>query len=460
MKHTTAILLLSCLVPKIAAFDGQLDTTFGKSGQVLNTFTNFGGGAAQSVAVQPDGKIIAMGYTGNLGSNATFAIARYEINGSLDETFNPNGNTAGLVTTSFGSSLTSANAFSGTLQNDGKMLLVGSAGNNSVSYFGLARYHHNGTLDTSFQSEGTPLGTVITNFGQHGDNAYAVAIQKNEKIIAAGGSDAGGVLGCIALACYNPDGSLDATFNPSGSLPGTVLTILETETLSLSEALGVALQKDGKIVVAGYAGYQKNRQYVIARYLEDGQLDSSFNTEGTNSSTPGVVMGSFGGAFDLANSVVLQDDGKIVIVGQSNALRFPSFAVARYNGDGTPDISFNPEGKTPGAVVTQILNTQSTAQAVLLQKDGRIVVAGSIGGGMSFLQSNFTLARYTANGSLDTLEFNPLGIQPGITITPFRSLDSACQDITFQNDGKIVAAGSAEGSTDSFFALARYLDAE
>jgi uncharacterized delta-60 repeat protein len=271
--------------------DGSLDPTFGTAGQVA---TSFGGtyDAAPSVVLQGDGKIVAAGSTENGVGSAQFAAARYSSDGSLDGTFG----TSGKVTTSFAGN-DFANAVA--VQGDGKIVAAGVAGPSSCpgtpcgsgNLFALARYNSDGSLDPSF---GTG-GQVTTNFGGTDAEAYSVALQGDGKIVAAGLTRTGSI-NRFALARYNGDGTLDATFGTGGqvttSFGGTY-----------DQALALALQGDGKIIAAGWtAKALGSAQFALARYLNDAtsvtttttpstMVTSTMMTSSTTTSTTSTTLG-------------------------------------------------------------------------------------------------------------------------------------------------------------------------
>ncbi|MDQ0312841.1 putative delta-60 repeat protein/putative repeat protein (TIGR01451 family) [Kitasatospora herbaricolor] len=395
-----AALLLA--LPGVAwAAPGDLDPGFGTGGRVT---TDFGGSGdeARALAVQADGRIVAAGVR-----DGDFALARYNTDGSLDAGFG----TGGRVTTDFDGGGDAANGVA--VQADGRIVAVGvsesSAGGN---FFSVVRYNADGSLDTGF---GTG-GKVITDFGSGGINeAFAVAVQADNKVVAAGLNG-----GDFALARYNTDGSPDAGFGTGG-------TVLTDFAGGAGAVHGVAVQADGRIVAAGYTGNNVgNYDFALARYTGTGGLDGGFGTGGR-------VTTSFG-AFESANGVAVQADGRIVAAGVSGN----DFALARYTSAGAPDTGFGTGGR-----VTTDFGGSENAQAVAVQGDGRIVAAGSGATGGS---SNFVLARYNTVGGLDT------GFGTGgRVLTDFGGFDQA-HGVAVQADGRIVAAGL----TDNDFALARY----
>jgi uncharacterized delta-60 repeat protein len=412
MTLLAACLLVGALAPPALAQAGTLDSSFGVAGKVM---TNIAAGfdSAFGVAVQADGKVVAVGRTSAGGGK--FALARYDADGTLDSSFGGDGK----VTTNFTSGNDWANAV--VIQTDGKIVAAGRA-SGAGGKFALARYNTGGSLDTSFGGD----GTVITNFTSGDDLAFGVAIRPADGSIVVAGFVDDGPGSKFGLARYNANGTRDTTFD----VDGRVTTDL---TNGPDGAYGVAIQPaDGKIVAAGTADFQK---FALARYNTDGSLDASFSGNGT--ARPDFTDGS-----DYARSVTIQPaDGKIVAVGSAGN---SSFALARYDTDGTPDITFSGNGK----VITGFTPGSDFARSVVVQADGRIVAAGTAD------LSKFAVARYDLDGSLDvTFSGN------GKTITDFTAGADGAYGVAIQpSDGKIVAGGVAGGNNKKF-ALARYLAA-
>lgn len=267
-----------------------------------------------------------------------------------------------------------------------------------------------GELDPSFGSG----GVVTTDFASRGDAALGVAVQADGRIVVAGNSTGAGFSNPdFALARYNADGTLDASFGSGGIL-------LNDFSGTVDAADDVLVQPDGKIVAAGTS----NRDFGVARYTPAGALDPGFGSGGLAST-------DFGG-FDQAWGAALQPDGKLVVVGTGG----PSadFLVVRYNQDGSLDGGFG----TGGTVVTDLGSFDQAFDAVIAV-DGTITVGGRSGG-------DFALVRYTAGGSLD-----PSFGSGGTVTTDFGGLDPAFA-IAAGPSGKITAAGESAGD----FALARY----
>ena len=339
--------------------NGRLDSTFGAGGKVVATFDSSGDDLS-AIALQADGKIVAAGSI----HGTAFLLARFNADGSLDQTFGNNGN----VETTFGDP--TAGAADVVLQADGKIILVGVSGAGPYSElndFALARYNADGGLDQTF---GTG-GKVITHFPgvfNTGSTATSVGLQSDGKVVVGGFYKNESTPHQFALARYNPNGSLDSTFGSSGKVMTTIGT-------GDAFSFAIVLQSNGRIVLAGYS-YTLGHDFSLAGYNTDGTLDSTFGNGGF------MATDFSGSTDDIAYAMTMQRDGKLVVAGRTG--RYPDFdfALARYSSDGQPDESFGAGGK----VITNISSTDD-AYAVALQRDGRIVLAG-----IAFNGSNFDFA--------------------------------------------------------------------
>lgn len=330
--------------------DGTLDTDFDFDGIVTTPLLGQDD-AAFGVAIQDDGKILVGGRTWN-GADFDFALLRYEEDGTLDDTFGA----SGIVTTDFAPG-SNDQAFALVLQDDGKIVLAGSTGSVLLSAFALARYEDDGTLDAGF---GT--GGLVTTDLAGPDSALAVALQPDNRIVAAGFSF-NGVDDDIAIVRYFPDGRVDTAFGTNG-----VITVGFTATDE--RATGITVQPNSRIVASGFSNVNGDFDFLLLRFIADGTPDGSFGTAG-------VVTTDLQGADDRAQALVLQSDNKIVAVGSTSSLRAGNvfdddFGVVRYLSDGALDSTFGNDG----VVVTTIGTLGDLALAVTLQADGRILVAG------------------------------------------------------------------------------------
>jgi len=387
---------------------GSLDPTFGTAGTVI-TPVGSGDATIQGMALQSDGKIVVAGYAWD-GTSDDFAVARYTTAGVLDPTFG----TGGVTLTDHAGNPDRAQAVA--LQADGKIVAAGFSGDD----FAVARYTTAGVLDPTF---GTG-GMVVTNVGGEAE-ATALAIQPNGSIVVVGWAELRGQWNFIVTR-YTTAGVLDTTFHKSGQV--------SVDFGSNDYAMGVAIQPDGKIVVAGASG-DAGTQIAVARLRSTGGLDKAFG-----GGTGKVITTYSGGLASWADAVALQPDGKIVVAGFVYDGTHYRFAVVRYTTAGALDTTWGGNGK----VVTNLGVGEDAAHAVALQSDGKIVVAG--GGG-----DDFGVVRYTTAGALDTT----FGGGNGYVETDLGASDQA-ETEAIQPDGNIVLAGFSGDYTRLNFALARY----
>jgi len=389
--------------------------------------------------------------------------------GSLDTSFGADGNDDGtpdgVVSTSLGNGDDIASAV--TRAPGDKIVVAGSHFAKGSSDFVVARYNRDGTLDASFGadggSDGTPDGVVDVSLGEGDDVATAVVAQPDGKIVVAGYHQEGASRN-IFLARLEANGALDASFGADGNVDGTPDGIVN---VSLGDgddiARGLALQPDGKIVVVGDTVSGDSSNIVVARFNANGSADETFGADGGSDGTPDGFVGlDLGAGDDVANGLVIDADGKIVVAGSHSDEGSDNIIVARFEPNGKLDSSFGVDGGsdgTPDGVVGQSLGEgDDVARAVALDGEGRIVIAGTTIAKDG--SSNFVLARFLPTGQLDAA----FGADGGTDGTPdgFVSLDlgkgdDAAAAIGIQSDGKIVAAGShAEGDSKNI-ALARYL---
>jgi len=411
---------LAFALPAICrAAAGDPDPTFGTGGFVTTDFNN-GNDWMGKIAVQKDGKIVAIGESYSPGK---FALARYNPDGSLDTTFGTGGKVVTVI-----ANVREA-AFGLLILANGKILISGTIDlPTSINRsWALLRYYPDGSLDTTFGNN----GITMTDFGPDADQAYGIALQSDGKIVAAGRK---GIQfypteqrkGNVALARYTVDGVLDTTFGTGGKVVNDFGQGLE------SYAITLMIQPDDKIVIAGASSYE----FLVARYSANGALDMSFGGNG-------YVLANFSNNWDEASDALLQPDGKIVIVGLADLTSPYTYpAAARYNPDGSLDQTFGTGGQV-------MLSTYGTFDAVALQRDGKLVALGTSDPGL-------IVVKLKQNGQLDSTFGSG-----GIVNTSFGGLASDGSDIALQKDGKIVIGGLA--STDMYFqhtdfGLARYLN--
>ncbi len=422
------------LVARFTA-DGKPDNTFSEDGKAV---TDFGSSSEflSSIAIQNDGKIIAAGVTQN-GSINTIAIARYTGNGNIDESFGKNGK----LTDHFSQGLTTYNA--SVIQSDGKLITAGSVWNGNDFDFVISRYNDNGSLDNSFNK----IGYQTVDFGGGNDYVNSLVIQKDGKVIAAGYSGTT-QNSLFAIARLNADGSADQSFDEDGK---TLTHFNDNADI----AYIVALQKNEKIVVAGSSQTEFNSEtnkfssdFVLARYNTDGSPDATFGFDG--------LLDIDLGGDDIAQSMVITKEDKIIIGGYSQTFNetgidHSSFATIRLTPDGILDESFSDDG-----ISLESFDGLAAANAIALQPDEKILAAGIITNALS-KEKSLSAVRYNADGTFDDT-FNGSGLK---TISSIDG-DITVNAITLQKNGKIILGGSlnndaalwrlnSDGSADQTF---------
>ncbi|HQX55412.1 MAG TPA: FG-GAP-like repeat-containing protein [Pyrinomonadaceae bacterium] len=385
MRYTILLIILLLFSFSVRSQNvGRLDPTFGTGGVVETQLSGFAA-SLNTMVIQPDKKIIVVGYA---------MIARFNEDGTLDTTFNGVGyNTSNIM----------------TMINDvavlpnGKIMVGGYIQFQASNRFCIARLNSNGSLDTTFDTD----GIVETTVG-YASNVESIKILPDGKILAVGGTAlTNGGDRDVAIARYSTDGSLDTTFGTGGRVAAD---------FGFDEfALTSAIQSDGKIVAAGYYVDPLPNEWVavIFRFNSDGSVDSTFGTNGKVSRP--------GGPNAQADDVAIQSDGKIIVVGGG-------IPPIRYNSDGTLDAVFTAPSLT-------------STWALRIQPDGKIIIRGTNAA------NNDVVVRYNIDGTPEssfaivTTNLNYY-FPPAISIAP---------------DGKIVVGGT-RNSNNFEILLARYRD--
>ena len=417
---------------------GSLDSTFGTGGIFTTNYTSPDATMDIAVAIQSDGKIVVG------GSNPGGAVLmRLNTNGTLDSSFG----TGGIVNNTFGAL---GPVMAVTVQPDGKILAYASGfGGGSVG-----RFNSDGSVDTTFGNDGF---AVSKSLGSGPGVLSVMALQADGKIL---------VTGAGLIGRYTSTGQLDSSFGSGGS---------GIAALNSTVATAIAVQSDGKIIVTtgtgaptelfASPGFPGTQTGAISRYNTNGSLDTTFGVSGQAScvaSAAAVAIQSNGkivvaGAIPSVLSTLLESDGITVANNQTG------FGLVRYNANGSVDTTFNPGGGigSGGGVITGFGNSfpAGSAFALAIQSNGDIVVAGQAGiGNQYFASSSFVLARYTTTGPLDTT-FGSNGV---VITTLSQGPISFVSALALQSDGKIVAVGNTgtlvqRGFFLNNFAVARYL---
>jgi uncharacterized delta-60 repeat protein len=372
------------------------------------------------MALQPDGKILAVGEIIDGTSHWYFGVFRYLPDGTLDPSFGERGFAELQIgTVSF------ANAVA--VQRDGRIVVAGEGSCPRAICFAAARFMPDGTVDRSF-GEG---GVVRTMFSQCGCRAYDVAVQQDGRIVLAGMRQRGGDAQddeLFAVARYLPDGRLDQTFSGDGRASVDF-------GFGDDEAFAVAVQPDGRLVVAG--GGTRNRyrtedDFAFARFRRDGTLDRSFSGDGRATVDFGHRRS------DTVHGLALGRNGRIVAAGSSGKKDAPPrIAVVRLAGNGRLE---SRRLTSPGPF-------GGYALAAVQQSDGGVVVAGRAFEDNRFDSSDWVVARYGPGGALD----RSFG-RSGLVVSDFGTGADWAGALALQPNGRIVVAGSIYESQ----ALARY----
>ncbi|MEU4273080.1 delta-60 repeat domain-containing protein, partial [Streptomyces sp. NPDC026092] len=405
-----ALALVVSLPGAANAAPGDLDPTFSGDGKVISDLaaveTN------RDVVIQPDGKIVSLSTGFDFDGPNDFYVVRHNADGTLDTTF---GGGDGIVATDFGG-FTNDEAHALTLAGPGKIVAVGRSDTPDTGrpQLAAARYHADGSLDTTFDGD----GKVVTSFGEDVPTVGHAVLMGTDDNILIGGSFGGDAMvtrltASGGLDVFGDDNSGKAVFPfeggdseihdltvygggtivGAGSSPagfGLVRLFMEfggrdvtfgdngqVATPFGTSAEGVALAAGGRIVAAGSDGTGVNSRFAVARYDGDGSLDPTFGGDGT-------VTTAFPGNGTVGNDMAQQTDGKVVVVGDATG----DFALARYNTDGSLDTGFG----TGGRVTTDFEGNWDEGHAVALQADGRIVVSGNG-------SDSHALARYSISGT-------------------------------------------------------------
>ena len=397
---------------------------------VVTTYFSGSDESANATIVQPDGKVIVVGQAGDAGAT-TFAIARYNVDGSLDPAFGQ----GGKVTTSISGMFDSARGVA--LQSDGKIVVVGDTGPTAFADAAIVRYNVDGSLDTSFGNG----GIVIEDIGGMDEQQFScVAVLSDGQILIGGeAKTAGNGWFEFALARFNSDGSLDLSFGTSGSV---MWDYIYAYGLGGEYANFMVVQPDGKILLGGQLSPDSSIAAIVVRFNADGSWDQGF---GHDWLADDLRVPAENGVLTLsdfaAEALVIQPDGKLDLActGRSGA------SLIRLDANGTTwDDSFGYGGE---GIIS--LNSADVYGEVL-EPDGSILLAGSYG----LFGSGIALARLTSAGALDA-SFNGTGVK----LYSFGGVDDGIADAVLQTDGKLLVVGH-KGLPDSTsqFAVARFLD--
>jgi uncharacterized delta-60 repeat protein len=399
--------------------------------------------------------------------------------GDLDTSFS----TDGIVMTDIGGN--TDDAWGVAVDSVGRVVVAGYSHNGSNEDFAVVRYTSAGVLDAAFSSD----GIRTTDFVSSSDYGRTVAVDAQDRVIVAGhyynGSD-----NDFGVVRYTTDGMLDTSFSTDGIRSTAIGS-------GHDEAYGVAIDSQGRIVVAGRSYNGTDFDLAVVRYTTEGFLDTSFNADGklttaigsghdeaygvavdaqdrvivaghyyngsnndfavvryttegfldTSFSTDGMVTTAIGSSNDNGQAVALDSQGRVIVAGYYYNGTYDDFAVVRYTTDGMLDTSFSVDGK----VTTTIDSSSDLGRAVAVDLDDRIVVAGFSNNGSN---TDFAVVRYTSAGVLDT-SFST----DGIATTDFDSSDEFAYGVVVDSAGRVVVAGYSYNGSNNDFAVVRYVGA-
>jgi uncharacterized delta-60 repeat protein len=394
------------------AADGSLDGTFG-GGDGIVTATVGSASIAAGLAIDSVDRITVGGATRNTEGETDFAVLRYTPTGELDGTF---GGGDGIAVTDIGS----IGDLAGSVVSDGsgRIVVAGSTGNccGETEDFAVARYDSAGSIDGTF---GGGDGIVLTDFPTDSrDVGNDVALDDQGRAVMVGETSVDGQEGFL-VARYDASGSLDPSFGGDG------IVLTDVSGVETERANAVTIDSLGRIVVAGSSWTDNYYDFTLARYNPDGSLDTSFGGDGVVTTTFQPYLTD-----DVANAVAIDSQDRIVAGGSSEG----SFALARYNPDGSLDLGFGGgDGKTTGKVAGDV-------SSMVLEADDDIVLVGDRSGDQ-------VVARFDASGNPDT----GFGSE-GVVTTDLGGSDSG-DDVALDASGRIVVSGRS----DADFGLARLM---
>lgn len=376
--------------------DGSLDKTFGTKGNVHTLISGTCG--ARSVAIQPDGKIVVVGTCSDF-TTPSMAVARYNEDGTLDSDFNG----TGTAIISFGNSY--AEAYSLVIQPDGKIVIGGDirdAEDGDILKFALARLKADGTIDDNFGNH----GKVVSGFNGKHAYAYKILLQADNKIIAAGtirntNDDD------FAVIRYKANGNIDESFGTTGKLIA--------DFGGDDGGTAAALQSDGKIIVAGVSSISFVYSFAMIRYKKNGTPDNSFGTNGKATNDFGGVISSIGDRIGIA----IQADSKILLAGQGSpehsvSGNYADFAIARFELNGDADNNFG----TNGLVRTDFRRKTDAAHDILIQPNGKIVVVGESTSSLTYAVARYNPGGSALNEAMTGKTNITIPIETAVNIFP------------------------------------------
>ncbi len=432
MKHSFTLYLLLIMAIYTQAQAQRTfvsDSTFGTNGYTISPLGN-GEEGAQTMKLQSDGKIVVGGFSNNSSNRNRYALVRYLPNGDLDSAFALNGKSIlELGPANSGGHHEAVRSLA--IQPDGKIVTAGNINytQSNTTFLLMARHLPNGDLDSTFGTNGVVLST-----GNNNAFALSVVLQPDGKILT------GGSLYNFAntnnswdmqVRRYLPNGVLDSTFGVQGS------ALIHRTT---DELISIALQTDGKILLAGISGSGSNYSVLSARMNTNGSIDSTFGTNG-------ISLISLDTGFDVPRQIQQLPDEKILIVGNyrnSTTQKYDLF-LTRLEANGQPDSTFG----ASGVAKYNLGNGTNGLYAAHQEADGSY-----LGAGYDYLAGSYrtTLFHFLADGSLDP------GFGDGGAAIFEIAEESEAKAMELTADGDVVIAGYATTNGNYDFLVAQFKD--
>lgn len=346
--------------------DGSLDSSFGSAGVVIWSLSPNSSSFSQNLLVQPDGKLVVVASC-FIAGESDIVLFRFLSDGTLDASFGKDG----VVSTDV--EIGSSDFAAGSLFDErGRILVAGTTGPIENHDVVILRYRSDGTLDTDFGE----AGMVVANLGGD-DTVVGVALQGYGKIVV-GGSTVRSMNQNIFLARFLSDGRTDSSFGQDGVVV----------TASLGSPRTMAVQRDGKIIIGGSVLVDKDQDFFVMRYLENGALDTFFGNAGI------ITWDFLFGSADNLSDMFLGDEGELTVIGTANA----DLALVRFLLDGRPDETFG----DAGAEIIDISGLSNTGKSIAVQPDGKMVVVGEVIRSSGINIFDITIMRLIPNGRLDS----------------------------------------------------------
>lgn len=406
---------LFCCV--LSGQSGYLDLSFGDEGIVVKPIGTATFDFAQDALLQPDHKIVVAGQADN-----EIVVARFLPNGDPDSTFHGDG----IARFPLGG--TGAIGHAVALQPDGKLVVAAATLISGEDAWAVVRLQRNGEIDSTFGQDGFVKTNVATGF----EYPNEMAIQQDGKIVVAGKVQSK-TFTDMAVVRYTSDGRLDEDFGTNG--------IVVTDFRQEDEAWDLVIQRDGKIIIAGFSSVQAVGDFAMARYTSDGDLDPSFGDGGK-------VLTDFNQGSDFAKSIALLPNGKILLSGNAdyfNLDQTSDIGIARYNSNGILDSTFATYGLS---ILTEGEVTDGNAMAV--QPDGKILITGRTDYPNS--ERLWFLTRVLPDGTRDSIFGDN-----GIVQTDFPGMNEFGNGVMITHDSRIIVFGASRPVNSFDFAVARYI---